>query len=277
MSAARALARQLTRHLTLLALALAAWLAAASPATAGPAPAPEPAPNTRPEPTPETRPEPGAALAPAAALAPEAAVAPDGASDEDQALPPDVKKRRRIEAKQRAGAAASEPARPDLTARRDAGWDRRLQSRLGKPAAPVTNIFNTWTHEYLPVDDAAEIDQATANRFFRCHFTGEPTNMDPRLLAALVAAARHFGVHDVHIVSAFRAPKYNLMLRKKGREVARDSQHTQGSAVDFRLPGVPVLRLHAWATQQRLGGVGLYIGSGFVHMDTGRIRAWNGR
>ena len=101
--------------------------------------------------------------------------------------------------------------------------------------------------------------------------------MDPRLLAALFTAARHFGVRDVHIVSAFRAPKYNLMLRKKGREVARDSQHTHGSAVDFRLPGVPVTRLHAWATQQRLGGVGLYTGSRFIHMDTGPIRAWNGR
>lgn len=166
---------------------------------------------------------------------------------------------------------------PASTGEPDPRWHQRLQARLGKPAAPVINIFNTWTHEYLAVDDASEISQAAADRFFRCHFTGQPTRMDPRLLAALIAAARHFGVYEVHIVSAFRAPKYNLMLRKKGREVARDSQHTQGSAVDFRLPGVPVHRLHAWATQQRLGGVGLYTGSQFIHMDTGRIRAWNGR
>jgi uncharacterized protein YcbK (DUF882 family) len=272
MAAARALARQLTP----LVLVLAAWLAPVSPAAAGPAPAP--APSTTPAP----------------AVAPVGVVAPDGESDEEQALPPDVKKRRRIEAKQRNGTtmsssgsssgapdtAASRPradSRPDVDARRDARWHQRLQARVGKPAAPVINIFNTWTHEYLPVAGAAEIDQATANRFFRCHFTGEPTKMDPRLLASLVAAARHFGVRDVHIVSAFRAPKYNLMLRKKGREVARDSRHSQGSAVDFRLPGVPVQRLHDWATQQRLGGVGLYTGSGFIHMDTGRIRAWNGR
>jgi uncharacterized protein YcbK (DUF882 family) len=271
MSAAAALARQQT----LLALVLAACLAPVSPAAAGPGPAPAPAPETT--------------------SAAAGAVVPAGASDEDTALPPDVKKRRRIEAKQRtgppmnasghhsSGASSSAPGEagaapaPGPAPATHARWQKRLQARVGKPAAPVINIFNTWTHEYLPVGDAAEIDQATANRFFRCHFTGEPTDMDRRLLASLVAAARHFGVQDVHIVSAFRAPKYNLMLRKKGREVARDSQHTQGSAVDFRLPGVPVQRLHAWATQQRLGGVGLYTGSGFIHMDTGRVRAWGGR
>jgi uncharacterized protein YcbK (DUF882 family) len=158
-----------------------------------------------------------------------------------------------------------------------ARWHARLDARVGKPAPPVVTIFNTWTHEYLAVDNPSEISQERIDRFFRCHFTGQPTRMDPRLFAALVAAARHFRVHTVHIVSGFRAPKYNLMLRKKGREVARDSQHTQGSAIDFRLPGVDVETLHAWVRQQRLGGVGLYTGSKFVHMDTGRIRYWNGR
>jgi uncharacterized protein YcbK (DUF882 family) len=245
-----------------LVLALAAWLAPAAPAAAAPG-------------TTTTADHPSG-----------------NAGSADQPLPPDVKKRRRIEAKQSstlaaapAAGATAAPAPGAMPTRAPgaaaapvhARWHERLQARLGKPATPVINIFNTWTHEYLAVDDPAAISQAAADRFFRCHFTGQPTRMDPRLLAALVAAARHFRVRDVHIVSAHRAPKYNLMLRKKGREVARDSQHTHGSAVDFRLPGVPVARLHAWATQQRLGGVGLYTGSGFIHMDTGRIRSWNGR
>jgi uncharacterized protein YcbK (DUF882 family) len=58
--------------------------------------------------------------------------------------------------------------------------------------------------------------------------------------------------------------------------VARDSQHTHGNAVDFRIPGVDVKSLEAWARRLRLGGVGLYLGSGFVHVDTGRVRYWNG-
>jgi uncharacterized protein YcbK (DUF882 family) len=77
-------------------------------------------------------------------------------------------------------------------------------------------------------------------------------------------------------VSAFRHPKYNLILRKKGHQVARDSNHTKGNAVDFYLPKIATARLHAWAKDQKLGGVGLYPSSGFIHMDTGPIRFWSG-
>jgi uncharacterized protein YcbK (DUF882 family) len=233
--------RALGRALCLLALA--ACLALAPRVAAAPAPDAPDHPGAATAPAPDTR-----ASGPEGALAATAAVTAD--------------------------AAAPEPA---LSAAELTRWHARLDARLGKPARPVITIFNTWTHEYLPVDDPSEISQERIDRFFRCHFTGQPTRMDPRLFAALVAAARHFRVHTVHIVSGFRAPKYNLMLRKKGREVARDSQHTQGSAVDFRLPGVAVEKLHAWARQQRLGGVGVYLASKFVHMDTGRIRYWNGR
>jgi uncharacterized protein YcbK (DUF882 family) len=100
--------------------------------------------------------------------------------------------------------------------------------------------------------------------------------MDEHLIGVLIAAARHFEVDRVDIVSGFRAPKYNLMLRKKGRAVARDSQHTKGNAVDFRLPGVPVARLRSWALSLKLGGVGFYPESKFVHVDTGPVRRWNG-
>jgi len=208
------------------------------------------------------------ALAPrvAAAPAPDAPGHPGDATAEPAAAAPDA-----------AATAVTAVTEPALSPAELARWHARLDARLGKPARPVITIFNTWTHEYLPVDDPSEISQERIDRFFRCHFTGQPTRMDPRLFAALVTAARHFRVHTVHIVSGFRAPKYNLMLRKKGREVARDSQHTQGSAVDFRLPGIDVEKLHAWARQQRLGGVGVYLASKFVHMDTGRIRYWNGR
>jgi uncharacterized protein YcbK (DUF882 family) len=77
-------------------------------------------------------------------------------------------------------------------------------------------------------------------------------------------------------VSGFRHPKYNLMLRKKGHQVARDSQHTHGNAIDFWLPGISIPALHEWAKSKHMGGVGLYLGSGFVHMDTGPVRYWNG-
>ena len=59
--------------------------------------------------------------------------------------------------------------------------------------------------------------------------------------------------------------------------VARESQHTLGHAVDFRLPGIRTDVLDAWARGQRMGGVGIYLDSGFVHMDTGPVRTWGGR
>lgn len=164
--------------------------------------------------------------------------------------------------------AAKQPNKPAVSPR-----------KIGKPPPPVISVYNTHTHEWIALDGdarAALPDPDTVNRFLRCHFTNEPRVMDDALARTLRDAARHFGRDRIDIVSGFRAPKYNLMLRKKGREVARDSQHTHGNAVDFRIPGVSVHALEAWAKRLRLGGVGLYEGSGFIHVDTGRVRYWNG-
>ena len=78
------------------------------------------------------------------------------------------------------------------------------------------------------------------------------------------------------MVSAYRAPKYNLLLRKKGHETARDSQHPLGHAIDFRLPGLPTKQLLRFVRSLRAGGVGFYPESAFVHCDVGRIRYWSG-
>ncbi|MBA3456173.1 MAG: DUF882 domain-containing protein [Deltaproteobacteria bacterium] len=148
--------------------------------------------------------------------------------------------------------------------------------RPGTKPAKLINLYNSWTHEWLAVDAGSSPRAETVNRFLRDHFTNEPTEMEPKLIAMVVSAAAKFGSETAFIVSAFRHPKYNLMLRKKGRQVARDSQHTHGNAIDFYLPRVATMTLHAWAKQQAVGGVGLYLESGFIHMDTGAIRYWSG-
>ena len=144
-----------------------------------------------------------------------------------------------------------------------------------KPAALI-NLYNEHTHDWLAVDPAAPPTMQQVDDFLRDHYTNKETKMDPRLVGILVAAARDFHSDLVDVVSGFRHPKFNLMLRKKGHQVARDSQHTHGNAVDFFIPHVTTEQLHAWAKAQRLGGVGLYLTSGFVHMDTGKIRFWSG-
>jgi uncharacterized protein YcbK (DUF882 family) len=155
-------------------------------------------------------------------------------------------------------------------------------ARHGPPPVPGTHpgrlvhLHNLWTHEWLAVDPAAPPPRATVDHFLRDHFTNKATTMEPRLLGMLLAAAAHFHRDVINVVSGFRHPKYNLILRKKGHQVARDSQHSHGDAVDFFLPDVPAQALQAWAVAQKLGGVGLYPESGFVHMDTGPIRRWSG-
>lgn len=146
----------------------------------------------------------------------------------------------------------------------------------GTKPAPLLNLYNEHTHEWLAFDPTKPPGPAVLDSFLRDHYTNKSSKMDPRLLDIMIAAAGQFHTGVVDVVSGFRHPKYNLILRKKGHQVARDSQHTHGNAIDFYLPGVPTLQLHAWAKAQQLGGVGLYLTSGFVHMDTGRIRFWSG-
>jgi uncharacterized protein YcbK (DUF882 family) len=177
-----------------------------------------------------------------------------------------------------AGTAA--PAAPFVAKKDRVARAKSLQH--GPPPTPgvtpgkLVNLYNSWTKEWLAVDATSSPAPGTVDRFLRDHFTNKPTPMEPRLVGIVVAAAANFHSDVVQIVSGFRHPKYNLILRKKGHQVARDSQHTHGNAIDFYLPHVATGALHAWARAQKLGGVGLYTESGFVHMDTGPIRSWSG-
>jgi len=175
---------------------------------------------------------------------------------------------------------ASADAGPPLAKKDRAA--RAKSTRHGPPPAPgshpatLVNLYNFWTKEWLAVDVAAGPPHDTVDRFLRDHFTNKPAAMEPRLVAMVVAAATNFHSDVVDVVSGFRHPKYNLMLRKKGHQVARDSEHSHGKAIDFFVPNVAAQDLHAWAKAQKLGGVGLYPESGFVHMDVGPIRYWSG-
>ncbi len=149
--------------------------------------------------------------------------------------------------------------------------------RVGRRAAPVINFVNLHTGERLPVVGGRLPSRRLVNRFLRCRWTGEHAAMAPQLMRWVVSAALHFGAREVHIVSGFRHAKFNEMLRKKGRQVARRSNHRLGKAVDFRLVGVAVDRLVRYLKKRKLGGIGRYPQSKFVHLDTGRYRTWGGR
>ena len=76
------------------------------------------------------------------------------------------------------------------------------------------------------------------------------------------------------VISAYRSPETNDMLRSRSSGVARNSQHLLGTAIDVRLRGMELEVLRDNARSLKLGGVGYYARSNFVHVDTGRVRYW---
>jgi uncharacterized protein YcbK (DUF882 family) len=115
------------------------------------------------------------------------------------------------------------------------------------------------------------------NRFLRDWRRNEPTKMDPRLLDLVWEVYQKSGSRDyINVVSAYRSPATNGMLRSRSKGVAKKSQHMLGKAIDFYIPDVKLKALREIGMKFQVGGVGYYptSGSPFVHMDVGGVRAW---
>ena len=84
------------------------------------------------------------------------------------------------------------------------------------------------------------------------------------------------GKKPIQIISSYRSPATNAMLRRRSSGVARFSQHMLGHAMDFYIPDVPLEQIRFAGLRLQRGGVGFYptSGSPFVHLDTGSIRHW---
>jgi uncharacterized protein YcbK (DUF882 family) len=115
------------------------------------------------------------------------------------------------------------------------------------------------------------------NQFLRDWRKEETIRMDPQLLDLVWEIYRESGSRDeIHVVSAYRSPATNAMLRKRSKGVAKKSQHMLGKAMDWYVTDVPLDKLRAIAMKVQGGGVGYYptSGSPFIHTDTGSVRAW---
>jgi len=107
--------------------------------------------------------------------------------------------------------------------------------------------------------------------------TDEPTRMDPRLFDVVWEVQRQLGSDQpFHVVSSYRAPGTNAMLRRRSRAVAKHSQHMLGKAMDFYLPDTPTARIREIGMRLQRGGVGFYPNAHtpFVHLDVGSVRSW---
>ena len=113
------------------------------------------------------------------------------------------------------------------------------------------------------------------NHFLRDFRTGDSADMDPQLLDLLHTVYQQCGsAGHFEIISAYRSPKTNEMLRARSNGVAKRSQHLEGKAIDIRLTDVPIEDIRKIAYQLGVGGIGFYRGSDFVHLDTGPFRTW---
>ena len=113
------------------------------------------------------------------------------------------------------------------------------------------------------------------NHVLRDWRSGEVWEMDRQLLDLLFTLRQRMDSEaPFELISAYRSPKTNAKLASKSNGVAQRSLHMRGMAVDGRLPGRDLKALHQAALSLKGGGVGLYTKSGFLHLDTGRVRRW---
>ena len=119
---------------------------------------------------------------------------------------------------------------------------------------------------------------AALNKVLRDFRTGDVHMIDPGLYDILDAiSAKVENRKPYQIISGYRSPKTNTMLKKTGGGgVATHSLHMEGEALDIRLGGVDLNHVHRAALSLKRGGVGLYPVSNFVHVDVGRVRQWKG-
>lgn len=162
------------------------------------------------------------------------------------------------------------------------GGTRGTQDAVANGDTRTLSIYHSHTKESLTVTfkrdgryDRAALEQL--NWLLRDWRADEPTKMDPRLFDTVWEAYRSVGSQEpITVVSAYRSPGTNAMLRRRSRMVAEYSQHMLGKAMDFYLPDVSIDQIRAIGMRMQRGGVGWYPRSGtpFVHLDVGSVRSW---
>jgi uncharacterized protein YcbK (DUF882 family) len=179
---------------------------------------------------------------------------------------------------------AAEPAFPEARVAHGAG----LATKKGAAADGVSVMPLLATLDQVHTGERVALDPQwpTIERFealLTDRITGSKHGIDERLLTLLRAlAAKHQGGR-IELVSGYRSPKLNEMLRKKGHHVSSHSQHSLGNACDFRVvPAGEEVALDPRVVEREIralgweGGVGVYPTKDdwFVHADVGRNRRW---
>lgn len=141
-------------------------------------------------------------------------------------------------------------------------------------------FYNTHTGEKLKTVYWAEGNYLDDSLRDINHILRDPRNnsihdIDTSLLDLLFALRRQIGADKpFHVISGYRSLETNAFLRSRSDGVAEKSLHLVGKAIDIRMPGQDTRGLRQAAIALKLGGVGYYPKSDFVHLDVGRVRYW---
>ena len=153
---------------------------------------------------------------------------------------------------------------------RGAGDYRRIRMYSGRTGESIDTVY--WVDGKYVRDALNEL-----NIFMRDWRTGQVIGIDPRMVDIAAASHRMLQTNEPYMMlSGYRSPKTNAMLRSRSGGVARNSLHMTGKAADLRLKSRSVNQMYKAASACRAGGVGKYSSSNFVHMDCGPIRNWGG-
>jgi uncharacterized protein YcbK (DUF882 family) len=153
---------------------------------------------------------------------------------------------------------------------RGAGDIRRLRMYSGRTGERIDMIY--WIEGDYLRDAVKEI-----NYFMRDWRTNDVESIDIRTVDLMSAAHNLMDANEPYmLISGYRSPKTNAMLRSRSSGVAKNSRHLRGEAADLRMNGRSVSQMARAAAACRAGGVGKYSRSNFVHMDCGPVRTWGG-
>jgi len=142
--------------------------------------------------------------------------------------------------------------------------------RFFHPEAKESLTTTFWLDGNYVNNALSEIDY-----IMRDQYTGEIRQIDTKLLDLLHTICLELGTDEpFHILSGYRSPETNEFLRKQGLPVSVQSFHENGKAIDIRLPMIETSSLRRAAYRLKMGGVGYYPKSNFVHVDVGSIRYW---
>jgi uncharacterized protein YcbK (DUF882 family) len=155
-----------------------------------------------------------------------------------------------------------------------------VSAALPKAGARRLSFHHLHTGERLSIDywvGGGYVPSALAalDHLLRDFRTGQQIDIDPKLFDLLYALRlRLKTVSPFQVISCYRSPATNAMLHRTTSGVSSHSLHMAGKAIDISLADRSIAELYRAARALKAGGVGYYPKSGFVHVDTGRVRHW---